>query len=604
MIARGRKYLKVGPYGAIAGCVIVVAIGIRVILIGLGWPGTNSDEATMGLMARHIAYLGEHPVYIYGQDYMGSLEAHIGAALFFIFGSSLFSLRLGLVLLYALFLVSLYLLTSLLYSKTLALAVVILFSIGSVELLTRQLKAVGGAMETMLFGSLLILLSARLVLTYRKDVQNAGNRWLLYGCFGLTMGLGMWSHLLILPFVATSLVFLVFFCYREVLRLPAFTSFSLGLLLGYLPSLIFNIQNPSQNSLRALLMLHNSGGTASGIPFTLWDQIRGTILISLPIATGASPQCLVPDTPGVWRTHITSCMLVQGVWGVGFLLLYSIVFLLLIGALVKYVIRWRVTLPSDEERHAMLLDAARLTLLFSGGLTLLSYVLSPAPALVPITSTRYLVGLLVMLPVLLAPLWNSVHQSLLQHWSVGAAIHCTQSWGWKRGNALATILFPNVNPSRPSFGCNELPPLPLLSFSVVKISTFLFIYLMYFTAIIVVFQQVPTVQASNQQQDKMIADLVHRHATHIYSDYWTCNRLIFQSNEQVICSVLDEQLRTGGDRYLPYQAIVKPDTQAVYVFRTGSPQALILAQRSRQTRVFYEYLQIDNYVLYKLKHPI
>ncbi len=127
---------------------------------------------------------------------------------------------------------------------------------------------------------------------------------------------------------------------------------------------------------------------------------------------------------------------------------------------------------------------------------------------------------------------------------------------------------------------------------------------MYFTAIIGVFQQVPTVQVSNQQQDTMIADLVHLHATHIYSDYWTCNRLIFQSNEQIICSVLDEQLQAGDNRYLPYQAIVKRDAQAVFVFRTGSPQALILAQRSRKTRAFYEFTQIDNYVLYKPGYPI
>ncbi len=596
MIARGRKYLKLGPYELIAGCVIVVAICIRVVLISMGWPGTNSDEATMGLMARHIAYAGEHPVYIYGQDYMGSLEAHIGAVLFFIFGSSLFSLRLGLVLLYALFLVSLYLLTSLLYSKKLALVVIILFSIGSVELLTRQLKAVGGAMETMLFGSLLLLLSSRLVLSYQKKVLNAGGRWLLYGCFGLTMGLGMWSHLLILPFAATSLVFLVFFCYREVLYPSILTSFILGFLLGYLPSLIFDIQHPSQNSLRALLLLHDSGGTNTGIPFTLWDQIRGTILISLPVATGANPQCLVPDTPGVWRTHITSCMLVQGVWGVGFLLLYSIVFLLLIHALVKYSIQRRVNSPSKEERHRMLLNAARLTLLLSGGLTLLSYVFSPAPALVPITSTRYLVGLLVIFPVLLAPLWNSVHQT----------------WSSCRDRCIASSWRPAIedDAKMPPVGTDVSCPCWQSRCQEDTIhrslqgALFLFIYLMYFLAIIGVFQQVPTVQASNQQQDKLIADLVHLHATHIYSDYWTCNRLIFQSKEQIICSVLDEQLRTGGDRYLPYQAIVKRDAQSVYVFRTGSPQVLVLTRHSSQTRTFYEYVHIDNYVLYKPAHPI
>ena len=58
MLAYSRKYLKIGPYGLTAGCVIFVALCIRVILLLLGWPGINSDEATMGLMARHIAYKG------------------------------------------------------------------------------------------------------------------------------------------------------------------------------------------------------------------------------------------------------------------------------------------------------------------------------------------------------------------------------------------------------------------------------------------------------------------------------------------------------------------------------------------------------------------
>ena len=323
-----------------------------------------------------------------------------------------------------------YLLTSLLYSKKLALTLVILFSIGSVELLTRQLKAVGGAEETMLFGSLLLLLSSWLVLSYQKDVptRTRRRRWFLYGCFGLAMGLGMWSHLLVLPFVVASLVFLIFFCYRE-LSLFAVASFVCGLTIGFLPSLIFNIQHPSQNSLKALLKLHTSGGTTTGVPFTLWDQIRGTVLVSLPVATGANPQCPISDTSGLWRTQITSCMLAQGVWGVGFLLLYGIVLLLTIRTLMKYVISYRQgTKPSDEERHVMLYDAARLTLLLSGGLTLLSYLLSPAPALVPLTSTRYLVGLLVMLPVLLAPLWNGVNQLLSIIWSFCRDRFITSSW--------------------------------------------------------------------------------------------------------------------------------------------------------------------------------
>ncbi len=387
-----------------------------------------------------------------------------------------------------------------------------------------------------------------------------------------------------------------------------------GLIAGFLPSLIFNLQHPSQNSLQALLKLHTSGGTTTGVPFTLWDQIRGTVLISLPVATGANPQCLVPDTPGLWRTQITSCMLVQGVWGIGFLLLYSVVFLLTIRTLVKYVMRHRATTPSDEDRHAMLCDAARLTVLLSGGLTLLSYLLSPAPALVPLTSTRYLVGLLVTFPVLLAPLWNGVNQLLSTVWLFCRGRIIASSWrpaanedAIMRFNKLVRISA-GTDSSRPgarSFSGQDamnrsLPRQGIIFSNIGKGAVFLFIYFMYCIGILGVFQQVPAQQITNQQQDQMVNDLLRMHDTRIYSDYWTCNILIFQSDERIICSALNEQLQPGENRYLPYQTMVAHALQAVYMFRTGSPQALALVQHAVRKGQLYEHGVIDNYVLYKL----
>src|SRR5262249_22449385 len=73
---------------------------------------------------------------------------------------------------------------------------------------------------------------------------------------------------------------------------------------------------------------------------------------------------------------------------------------------------------------------------------------------------------------------------------------------------------------------------------------------------------VPAVQALNQQQYALIDNLLRNNIHHIYSDYWTCNRLIFQSQERIICSVLDDNLKNGHNRYLPYRAMVDADQQA------------------------------------------
>src|SRR5205085_10751389 len=141
------KQFKIGTYELVALAIIAFAVLLRVVLAAGGWPQTNSDEDTMGLMALHIANRGERPIFFYGQSYMGAFEAYLGAALFRLFGISVFTLRLGTILLFALFLVSMYLLTSLLYTKKFALVVLILLSLGSSVILDTQLTALGGYPE-------------------------------------------------------------------------------------------------------------------------------------------------------------------------------------------------------------------------------------------------------------------------------------------------------------------------------------------------------------------------------------------------------------------------------------------------------------------------
>src|SRR5256714_9084014 len=106
------KPLKIGKCGLFALLIFVLAFFRRLLLAALDWPTTNSDEGTIGIIARHIAYNGEHPVVFYSRNYLGALEAYLGAAFFRLFGPSFFTLRLGLILLDALISASMYLLTS------------------------------------------------------------------------------------------------------------------------------------------------------------------------------------------------------------------------------------------------------------------------------------------------------------------------------------------------------------------------------------------------------------------------------------------------------------------------------------------------------------
>src|SRR5207249_4663737 len=69
-----------------------LAVRLAIMLSPLG--ELDGDEAVVGLMARHIAFLGEPPVFYYGQPYLGSLEAFSAAPLFTLFDSSTLALKL------------------------------------------------------------------------------------------------------------------------------------------------------------------------------------------------------------------------------------------------------------------------------------------------------------------------------------------------------------------------------------------------------------------------------------------------------------------------------------------------------------------------------
>jgi hypothetical protein len=104
------------------------------------------------------------------------------------------------------------------------------------------------------------------------------------------------------------------------------------------------------------------------------------------------------------------------------------------------------------------------------------------------------------------------------------------------------------------------------------------------------------------QENALIQHLLHLGATHIYSDYWTCNRIIFASNERIICASLDEHLGTGFDRYPPYRTIVDADGYASYVFPLDSPQATVFAEIHQGDTQYRQYV-FEDYVVYQPDPP-
>ena len=95
--AIGAASLRRTPSAVRVGLAVALLVGLALRLAVIASPlgEIDGDEAVVGLMARHIAFLGERPVFYWGQPYLGSLEAFTAAPLFRLFDSSTLAAQAG-----------------------------------------------------------------------------------------------------------------------------------------------------------------------------------------------------------------------------------------------------------------------------------------------------------------------------------------------------------------------------------------------------------------------------------------------------------------------------------------------------------------------------
>ena len=553
--------LPMSKYGLGALGLIALAVGIRIVLLSQGWPHTNSDEGTFGMMAINIAFHGDHPIFMYGQNYMGTTQAYLGAALFHFFGISLFNLRLGLVILFALFLFAMYLLSSLLYSKGMALFTLLLLALGSSYVIYRQVQSLGGWVETLFFGALLYFLASWLALTARQEASRARRllRLAAYLGWGALVGLCLWSTVVIGPFLLTSGLLLLIFCWRD-LRSWAPVLLIVGLLIGGLPLIIYNLHaTPSTNSWATLLSLFSGGGSITHSKlYYLAHGTLGILLISLPAIASKSNIC---DTSQVLflggsGSGALQCTLAQGAWSLVWIALWvSSAFLAL---KMIFSLPRKLAARAPEQQAALVLSYARLGLLIAAALSLMLFALSPASTLYPYLSSRYIIFVWIATPALIYPLW------------LGASAAIRQSD--KRA------IFLNIYAQRLILAC---------------------IALLFLVGTVKAFQEIPTTQGNNAVQEDFIDHLESLGIQHIYSEYWTCERVMFQSAGKITCFTVDEYLNTGYERYLPNKIIVTSDPNSSYAVPLNTFMAKYTANRVAHLHRHFRCYIFDGYVVYQ-----
>lgn len=538
------KKVWIYRYAAGAGVIIAGAVILRIILSSLTMPTPSSDEAMNNLAALHIAKNGEHPIFFYGQNYLGSFEAYLGALLFRVAGPSLVGMRLEMIALYALFLTCLYFLTKKLFSKGLALITLACLLFVSPWTIYDQVAAIGYP-ELPLFTALLCLIACVVAISYHQ--LSAGKRALLYALWGLVAGVALWIQLLLAPYILVSGLLIVICCWEEFFKraiwliLPAF-------LLGAAPLLYYNLTAaPGQDSLHTFLALSHMGYNPHD---GLIMHLERGLLITLPVANGATPFCALNGI------HPFSCLVILAPEGLGYLALMLAGFILAGVALQKL---YRLD-RSPEHQQQRALQLGRLMLLCGAVLSLISLIQGNALNISATTSGRYLICTLVSLPAVLWPLWT------FDHWF--------QSFR-ARSAALA------------------------LKWGVLLLIAFALVY-----STIHVVQNVPDAQKGYQQLLTLEQTLENRHITRFYSNYWMCGKVTFDTQEQLICAVTNNDLSHGLDRYFPYRTMVEQDPHPSFVFADGAAQITLLNQLLAKSHVQYERIELPGYVIYQMEGRI
>ncbi|MEU4476120.1 hypothetical protein [Micromonospora sp. NPDC023888] len=538
---RPRPGGRLGLVGWLTGLAVLAGVGYRLWLLGHAAPPTNSDEAAMGLAALHIARAEDFPVWFYGQQYMGPLEAYLAAPVFALAGGpSLLGLRLPTLALYVLFLLLAWRLTlRLTGDRWFGLLVVTLLALGSDRVVKNQLIAGGGYPEMNAVGMALAVLAVDLA------AGRPGWRLTRWALCGFLAGLMVWVDPLVLPYVVALGAVLVGFCRRE-LRGAAGALLGAAAVLGAAPLLLDSVLTGS-NPLNAVLAASGANASAG------WaDRLHGGLLLGPALGMGFCG----PGRCATWQLW----------WALALPLLLA-----LAAATAWRTLRQSAAAPAGPTASAdpggpadpapRVVAAIWLALVLAAVGTLGAYTVSSSAGLTPVESSRYLSCLLISLPALLWPVWATARGGLRQPASDSRGV----------GPALA-------HPVALALLVATLGTAGHATWQAARTA--------------------PATRAAEARHTELVTTLRQLGVRHVRAGYWTCNRLTFATAEQVVCAVVDDALRPGFDRYPAYRREVDGAAAPVWVAPTGSPLAHTLDERLRTAPGSLNLVTIDGWRIY------
>jgi 4-amino-4-deoxy-L-arabinose transferase-like glycosyltransferase len=211
-----------------------VAAGIVLRIWILRWPtgALDSDEAIVGLMARHIVHQHELTTFYWGQNYGGSLGAIVNAGVFAIFGSSTATLKTVPIVMSAITALLVWRLGRRTIREPGA-------TIAGLAVWVWPTTYVWFSTKERAFYLMCMILGLWFLITVLRLVEDPDQRrdWVVLGLVG---GVGWWTSPQIIYFVVPGLLWIAFKLGREKIRfdLPI-----ISVVVGALPWFVWSFRN-------------------------------------------------------------------------------------------------------------------------------------------------------------------------------------------------------------------------------------------------------------------------------------------------------------------------------------------------------------------------
>jgi hypothetical protein len=255
--------------------IVLIVFGVAILTRGLTLlvPVLGSDETTVGLMGLRVM-AGDFPVFFFGQNFMGSLEAYLGGSFFYFWGPSPSTLVFLPVFFSLLFLFLLYLSTkAFLDSKTAQ------WSIASLSI--PPLFLLGWAHEARLHYHFVLIFGHFLLLITHKIVYRNGTPFtkrLLFILLGLLSGVAWWTNYLSITYFL-PIAFFLFLKDKKILFSKNILWLILCFLIGGSPLWVYNIFHQ--------FPIMGITNPVSGSNW--WPYLRDFLVNALPIILGLLP---------------------------------------------------------------------------------------------------------------------------------------------------------------------------------------------------------------------------------------------------------------------------------------------------------------------------